>query len=504
MQDIIELVTFISAKKPSASEYVDPTNGLEASNLYARFYQYVVQGKFTDDETASLILYNTKPSDKKYLMLKNRLRDRLVNSLLLINKKKVSGDAYNQAIHVSTKYCYAATMMAAAGARESALTLARSALSLAQKFQLFDILVQCSSLLRSLHAYAGNQSEFLKMTKLCNYALQEFENETKAKQYVEQLYVRLARTKSHDEALAHQAHQFLLRIKALLRRSPTFPLQDAYFRIGVIYYQLIKDYQKLLQHIDRFERYLLQHPHLYLQAQRGKFALLKITAYLYLRNFEQGKKEAEHALQLFRRGTNNWFTTLENYFLLCMQAGAFAQAEQLFDLATRHERFGVLPEVKIETWRVYEAYLMYALPNRRLQKTFRIQKFLNEVPIFQKDKAGLYPAILIAQVLFLFEMMDEQRLEKILENLRVYATRNLRRVSARRTMEFIKIMRLLFNYHYDLKKALSKIEAPLARMKEALKTTHEELDTLEIVAYEILVDRIVERLKGINPQRLTN
>ncbi|MCS6990809.1 MAG: hypothetical protein NZL95_03010 [Chitinophagales bacterium] len=497
LQDIIELVTFVKNRKPSLSDVI--LTGLNGStNLYQKLFQAIAQGEVTDDETASRYLYKSTQTDKKYLMLKNRLRERLVNSLLIINKKKISAETYSQAVHIGHKYYYAARVMSAAGAHQSAIMLAKTALTTAERFHLTELTLGCAALLRSIFAYAGAKREFSKYDKLCTEAYELLAAELKSVLLVEQLYVHLARTKSHDEQLARQAKRSMQKVKKLLTRHNSFAVQDAYFRIGTLYYQLIKDYPGLLDLLVLYEKYLLQHPHLFLHVQKGKFALLRIGAYLYLREFEKGKQEAERAMQLFRRGSNNWFTTLENYFLLCMQAGDFGRAEQLFDLATQHERFAVLSEVKKETWKVFEAYLLYALPDRRQQKTFRIQKFLNEVPIFQKDKAGLYPAILIAQVLFLFEFLDESRLEKTLESLRIYATRHLKQVSAPRTINFIKIMRLLFHYQYDLKKAEAKIQLPLARMQQALQAPREERDTLEIISYEYLCARLLERLKTFN------
>ncbi|MDW8392623.1 MAG: hypothetical protein RMK52_00075 [Chitinophagales bacterium] len=487
----------MNSRKPSEAEFIDPVRN-DKNNLYNRLLRAVSEGKITNDESASRMLYNTSPGDKKFLMLKNRLRDRLVNSVVLINKKKISTEPLAQAMHSGSKYFIAAKLMATVGARDSALQLGRHALMLAQKFALTDLIFQSSELLRGLHAYSGNKKDFTQYHVVCEQALRDLNLESKAAYLFEELTVQLARTKSHDIRLAQQARHYFHQLRRMITQSSSFNLHTYYYRIGTLYYQLIKDYNKLIDLLNQHERYLQHYPHLNVQVQKGKFALLRIGAYLYLRDYAKGRQEAEQALQLFRRGSNNWFTTMENYFLLSMQAGDFEQAARLFDQATSHERFAHLPEVKKETWKVYEAYLLYALPERRRQKTFRIEKFLNEVPIFQKDKAGLYPSILIAQVLFLFEIMDEQRLEKTLESLRIFATRNLKAVSAPRTINFIKIMRLLFNYHYDLRKAMAKIQAPLSRMQAALEAPREERELMEIISYEYLCTRIQDRLKTFN------
>ncbi|MCS6917720.1 MAG: hypothetical protein NZM08_08570, partial [Chitinophagales bacterium] len=60
------------------------------------------------------------------------------------------------------------------------------------------------------------------------------------------------------------------------------------------------------------------------------------------------------------------------------------------------------------------------------------------------------------------------------------------------------IMRLLFNYHYDLRKAMAKIQAPLSRMQAALEAPREERELMEIISYEYLCTRIQDRLKTFN------
>ncbi len=85
-------------------------------------------------------------------------------------------------------------------------------------------------------------------------------------------------------------------------------------------------------------------------------------------------------------------------------------------------------------------------------KDFKVLKFLNEVPIYSKDKAGFYPAILIAQILFLIDRGDEDQLEQNIEALRIFSSRYLSDKKAPRTTIFIKMLRQLVNFNYDMKK----------------------------------------------------
>lgn len=232
----------------------------------------------------------------------------------------------------------------------------------------------------------------------------------------EQLLSQVARSKSYSQELTATAKEYFNQSKELSKYQQSFHLHLLHYRIGLLYYQVIGNYRLTLNLCNRLQVFLKKNSRYRLASREGEIALLKMVCCLYLNDYKNGKQNADEALKFYTQGSNNWFVVLQNYFMLAMHAGKHKQAAEIFEQATGHQRFQYLSDEKSEEWKIYEAYLHYVMPAKTKGKEFKILKFINEVPIYSKDKGGLYPAILIAQLLFMIDRGDEDRIEKILNH----------------------------------------------------------------------------------------
>ena len=153
-----------------------------------------------------------------------------------------------------------------------------------------------------------------------------------------------------------------------------------------------------------------------------------MVCYVQLRDFFNGKQAAEKCLKLLEEGTFNWFKYYEMYFVLCMHTEQYDQAFQIYNKIVNHRRFSFLQSNIKEIWKIYGAYLDYLIANGKVPIAeeaksvfkFKLGKFLNETPIFSKDKRGLNIAILVIQILFLVHQIPQQRFETHLKEEDVF------------------------------------------------------------------------------------
>jgi hypothetical protein len=230
-----------------------------------------------------------------------------------------------------------------------------------------------------------------------------------------------------------------------------------------------------------------------LASREGEIALLKMVCCLYLRDFKNGKLNAQDALKFYPEGSNNWFILMENYFLLAMHTGKYKQAAEIYEKVVNHSRFQYLSAEKIEEWKIFEAYLNYVVPDTLPGKKFKILKFLNEVPIYLKDKVGLYPSIIISQILFMIDRGEEEMIEKRIESLRIFSSRYLSGKKAPRTTYFIKMLRQLVTCNYNAEKVRIKSMPYLKKLKAA--ELNNQLEAMEIIPYENLWNIILSKLQ---------
>lgn len=312
----------------------------------------------------------------------------------------------------------------------------------------------------------------------------------------EQLLSQVARSKSYSRELAVTAKEYFNQSKELSKYQQSFHLHLLHYRIGLLYYQVIGNYRLTLNLCNRLQAFLKKNNRYRLASREGEIALLKMVCCLYLNDYKNGKQNADEALKFYGQGSNNWFVVLQNYFLLAMHAGKHKQAADIFELATGHQRFQYLSDEKSEEWKIYEAYLHYVMPAKIKGKEFKILKFINEVPIYSKDKGGLYPAILIAQLLFMIDRGDEDRIEKNIESLRIFSSRYLSGKKSVRTSIFIKMLRQLVNCHFKPEKVKAKVTLYLKKLNESKYSQQTENETMEIIPYEDIWSIILSRMSS--------
>jgi len=494
-----EMAAIVTNQHLQKIDLIDESQSNGKENLYLQLFKGISEGRYSSDEEAAMDIYQTSAKDKKYQMLKSRLKDRLVNTLFFINHKKIQDSKYQQAVYQCNRNYFCAKLLITYGARTSAINLAKSTLALAQKFDLNEITLLCARMLRYHYSLLGSKNECNRYNRIAAEAIKKVRAESRAEFLYETIVSFYARTKAFRPEMAETAKECFNQCKELSKEYKSFHLTLLYYRSGMLYYQIIRNYRLLLNLCNNAQTFLRRHPDFYVASREGEIALLKMVCFLYLRDYENGKINAEEAQRYYAKGSNNWFVLMENYFLLTMHTGKYENAIRVFEEVIHHPRFQYLSAEKQEGWRIFDAYLNYLFPGQLKSKEFKLMKFLNEVPIFSKDKAGFYPAVLIAQVLFLIDRGEEDHLEKIIESLRIYSSRHLNGKKAPRTTLFIKMLRQLVNYHYDAQKIKSKTRLHLEKLKAHDITSAIEVDAVEIIPFESIWDIIMSRIEAKNP-----
>ncbi|MBA3647546.1 MAG: hypothetical protein H0W62_03180 [Chitinophagales bacterium] len=490
-----EMVTLVTKQRLGKVDLIDEKITEDNNNLYHKLFQGIYDGTFSSDEEAARSIYQTSPGDKKYLMLKSRLKERLINSLFFLNYRKTTVSPYQQAVYTCNRNYFSAKILLTHGARTSAISMAKSTLTQSIKFDLNELVFLNAKMLRHHSGMMGLKKDFQRFDLIMKKAQNVLKAEGRAEFMYESLLIQFARSKTFKPEFAAKAREYYNQSKEFAKHYHTFHVQLIHYRIGLQYYQIIRDYRKTLTLCNRFEIFQKKHPNFHLDSREGEIALLKMVCCLFLREYKNGLQYAEDALKYYSQGSNNWFIVMENYFLLALHGMEFKQATSIYGAVTAHPRYQYLSAEKLEKWKIFQAYLNYVSPDAKIE--FKILKFLNEVPIYSKDKAGFYPAILIAQILYLMNRKDDDRLDKNMESLRIFSSRYLSVKTAPRTTLFIKRLRQIINQFQKVELNRQKFHSYLQNLKISDFGPQGETDTMEIIPYENILHIITANLQPV-------
>lgn len=229
----------------------------------------------------------------------------------------------------------------------------------------------------------------------------------------------------------------------------------------------------------------------------------KMMGLINIGNYQQAIKiglENKTHTELF---AHTWYSICYYTLIACIHSKQYNLSMDISIYISKHHNFKQLTQNRKENHLVQCAYLQFlykrniiknsALNNNSIP-TFRLYKFLNDVPIYSKDKSGLNVAILIVHVLFLLHKKNYNKIYDRIDSLNQYCYRYLRKDETFRANCFIKM--LLQLPKADFKRDLTEKYARSYRQKLStipINVVEQGIEN-EVIPYEHLWEMVLEML----------
>jgi len=504
MDKIIELINIVNRNKVKSIEVIGKSTG--NSTLLNKFYDGVHDQKILTEEDAFQYLYGGNAKHKKaYYKLKHTLKDRLLNTLFLIDVKDNKYSNRNRAYLESQKGMMALNFIVNAGiTRKSAIWLAEKLLRTATRWRFTEIAIASARVLRGYHASkSGNRKQFEKYNQLA-LDYQELQNvELLAESMysdVVSYYVNDKSTKHFIYDLANQHLQKLNQYNPNIK-SAKFYYQKAMLEIAK--YMSINDYKMTevlcVQALKDLNSLKYQH---------GKAIVAigyqLIACYIQLKKYDEGKKQIETILSIQDAETFNWFKAHELYLSLCFHTQQYDVAWDVYHTISNNKKFKHLPSNVREVWKIYEAWLYLLAQLNKINpkqdesiktKTFRVSRFINEMSTFSKDKKGLNIPILIIHILLLLQQKKYNTLIDRVEAIAKYVDRYIKRAENSRSNYMLRMILEIPKNDFDSKQITAKTIKHYTALKEIPIDVSSQSHDLELLPYEDTWELIIEILE---------
>ncbi|MEP7168999.1 MAG: hypothetical protein ABI855_06465 [Bacteroidota bacterium] len=454
----------------------------------------IVTGKYKDDAAASNDLYKSSPDIKKYLMLKSRTKEYLLNLIFTMNKGKRMKSPMEKALYVCSRNIIAARLLILRGMRNVAIDYLKTALTLAGKFQFTDLEILAARLLRMHESFAGTENKMIIYDKLIKNKNDLLIAEIKMEEFLERIYLQMRKTVSLKEKLLKTTSDSFKMSKEIIKKYNSHTLFANYYRITIYYYHNHGEHLNVIKACESCEKFLKSNSVFTDLVLVSEMALQKLDTSLYLRDYNLGKENASICRSLSNPGYINWIIFLEYYFLLCLHTQNYSEALKVFNEASNHPKFSTYPPERLEKWKIFEAFLFYIIPNNAKQKRFNVFKFVNEVPIYSKDKKGYNLSIIIAQISLLIKMGELDRAMDIINPLKIYSWRYVSKNKNPRSFYFVKMLSLLLKYDFNPEKTKGIANKFFIKIKQSKLGNQGELETLEVIPYDILWEDMMSKL----------
>jgi len=502
MEDLLALSSVVSKQKIQKIEVLgqNPNPKLLTNQLY----EGLVNGSIANDKEALDLLYQDSKAKKKLYAIKTRLRSRLLNTLFFIDVQKFSRSDQISATIKSYHLLSAMKILFGRGKRNTAISLAEEALQLSVKFDIVELTYLLSKEL-CLHygLYNYHKKKYGQYLELSEKYLEYIALEDRAsKAFIFFGQQMLKHKHSYDSKL--QFYKNELNTLEKISHIQTYTYNYRLFNALYFMYYIEKDYEKL-EKISNTAVQFFQSKKGFLQA--GEFSFLQKLGFA---KFIMGDIDASiavynRALALKpRTGNIAWFNVRNHLFNAHLSTKNYTMAYKYLIEALNEDSLKKLYESFREPWLIKEAYMQLLLKmgkvteaedSKNKLRPFRINRFLNEVPLYSRDKSGRNIAILIIHVLFLFIQKKDDELQRRLDALGQYSFRYLRNDETLRSNAFIKMLQKLPDANYHPKGIQRRVDKFYKRLVETPMNISEDSAETEVIPYEHLWEIVLELLQ---------
>ncbi len=504
MDSLTELIRLITRKRIKKIELFDENSRNKTSNYY-KLFDGIHSGSYHSDADAARDIYNCDPSEKKYLILKTRLKQKLLNTLFFLDFEDNNIPEYQNALYECNKQLYCAKVLLINGSKRIAIPTLEKTLRRAQESQLTDIELECAKILRGHFSTSNQFKEFLQYKEIAEQAEQKLHVESLSDKYYQELIAIYAKSKANRTRVKKLAEKYCKILEESSRKYESLKLSMNYLRIKVMSHQVSDDYQSAIEATEQMEAYIRRTLKFHPPTRLEELAIQKMNFYFHLRDFKQGAELAGKADKIFEEGSSNWFTFQEYHFLLSMHTGQYMKAAEVFQKVVDRSNFRMLPEGKKERWKIFQAYIHYIYKTSKIREIrpviqnakthFHLNEFLTEMPVFAKEKRGLNIAILSIQILFLLEKMEMDKINAFVDEIARYCRRYPKKDINFRSECFINLLVNMKNENYRFYQTRKASEKLQEEMKSMMLEYHGGNRALEVLPYELLWDTVLEKLK---------
>lgn len=389
------------------------------------------------------------------------------------------------------------------GARNAAIRLSEKTLEPAIQFDLTDVVLEVVKILKWFAASSeGDKKKWEHYNQLFKETESVLNIINRADSMYEELILPFVKSRSSKPWMAEKAKEYLNELEPYALKYDNFRVKLYYFLIARLEREILHDYPGIIEVCQRAINYFDGRP----STQKTTIAMFshtQVVAHTMLGNYEEAEQIATRALEYVTEGTLNWYKGREQHLVLKFYKRDYQAAWEIFRQARYQREFSLLPAMEQESWKIFEGFVHLLIGPGKIQPVaekakaggFKVQKFLNEIPEFSKDKRGQNIPALILHALFLLQQRQfDLAYDRVLA-LDKYADRHLSEGDdGFRSWCFIKSLLQIQKADFQRNGAQAKAAEYLQRMGAVPVMLAYQPHEVETIPYEHLWELAMEAL----------
>ena len=477
LTQLLQIVTSNEVGRTGFSLRTD-TDDPSTVSLQERFLAGVLDGSIRSDEEAALKLYDTTPADQRYLTLRTRCIDRLLNAIRHIDFSYAQLSEYSSNYFKCLDLVRVSSLLALYGNATLADYSLSRALTIARKYHFTEL-------------------EFVVRKHLSNSALLSWDvNSNKAHHkasfdLIRTLIYEHFSIATYDSLyLISENYEYVplsVGEPTQLNRPDALTILDDidsdirshtvivnHLRARIDYYKSICEYESAFNTINELLHYYNDNGHLQQNSKLGELQIQRIETQFRSRRLICSE-EVTNPSTYFHVGKTNWCIATIYTAFKYLYVGDYYHAYRTYRELIEHYSDRVYPADVYENRMLLEAYIWLMtslLPAERFDHAdpvstvpFRTSTFLNSISILASNKFGSNALIVIVHTFILLVENKHAEAFRRISYLNVYATRYLKGEAEQRLWYCVKAMQKIPTYRTRPHMMRAAMESSLMRIR---------------------------------------
>jgi hypothetical protein len=480
--------------KDEALQKAEILENLSEKSKEKNLIDAIRQAEDLDDDSIAKLSLNTTSRDKYFRKLRLRLKNRLLNSLLFLDRRDERFPPIEDLEFKSQKMLLQAKILFRRDALSPAEKVLKEIIKIGEPLQFHTICYEAYRLLSSLYARKADISKFeLYDEKACELR-KTLENEHELVRIYKHLQAHWRHSIDKRALLLSDVDEMMEKAQALCKESGTVKSEMLCFRICSLGYLMRGNFEEAEK---LYEEHFVRHWQEYKRGEVDKldfFVVMKLSSMLGQGKIQQGSRYALQYMELFREDREVSFRFLEYLFIFALNQQELERAGLLCESMLGPHYYHKLNGRFAERWVIYRCFYEFVscCLNPSAEPKESAWERLYALKLTAKDKKGFNFYIQLLLCLQQLLRNDEELFEAKLESLKVYSSRYLK--ANPRARIFIRLLNGLYREEFDAKhcrEKYSELRDELAQMPQPGLAYAEH----EVVRYEILWELLLDYLE---------
>lgn len=423
MDLIREMAHVIEQDRPKSFHLLIPKD-----SKLKKLYELALNSQLSEKDISNKI-YKSKPGDKRFLMLKGSLINKLSELILIGEHSDINKNNYIKIQFECEKQLTIAKKLLFVNVYHNAEKIVKKILKKATRYHLIEVEVECYILMRKINYLKGFPDTTEEFNTLASKAMFVNSKVNDAKGITELFLSEIKFLRAQSKKVAEKCGKYVFPLVANDKESPFIEL--AVLRIRLIKAHQENDIQEWSQTISEIHGFLKAYPYLLTEHLALELNVSEAKYHLAVCDYKKANKTITSLLKFTSFESFNQYEVLAEQFLFHCQQEQLKKAVKLIEYVFESFQFQMLDDMDKAAWNIRAAYLRIAIDTHKPSIDFdlflnkKLTSFFNACKPISKDKAGYQLQFIIARLLLLHSK-DSIDYESEHNSLKVYHTRHLK------------------------------------------------------------------------------